>query len=328
MPLVQFQARHDTSGNWNVVYNPVLESGELGIDLSSNIFKIGDGTNTWVNLPVAGSTGLTGPMGPTGIGGYGISFTGSTGLPSSITGPTGMTGSITQTGPTGATGPVGLQGPTGNTGVQATGATGAMGPTSTVTGPTGLIGLSNTGSTGLTGFTGITGPTGSAASTGPTGPTGYGVTGPAGPGGYTGSITSGYITISFNAGGTAFSSIIGTTFSSSVISSYTLLDGFNLQIIFNNSLYNNQYIPPNITGITYFYGNTFSNSFEGWRTQMIYPINAGDTTFPTVTMTWNGTQWVLLVTYSASIFSSSTYSATIRNTSAGYGYVLYITTLN
>jgi hypothetical protein len=239
-----------------------------------------------------------------------------------------MTGSTAQTGPTGATGPVGLQGPTGNTGIQVTGATGPMGPTSTVTGPTGLIGLSNTGSTGLTGFTGITGPTGTTGSTGSTGPTGYGVTGSTGPGGYTGTITNGYIAISFNPGGTAFSSISGCTFSSSVITSYTLLDGYNLEIIFNNSLYNNQYIPPNITGINYFYGNPFTNtSFIGWRTQMIYPINAGDSSFPIVSMTWNGTQWVLLVSYTTSTFVNTTYEGVI-NTSAGYGYVLYITTLN
>ena len=68
MPLVQFQPRHDSSGNWNVVFNPTLASGEMGIDLSSNQFKLGDGINNWINLPYGGSTGPTGLTGPTGFG--------------------------------------------------------------------------------------------------------------------------------------------------------------------------------------------------------------------------------------------------------------------
>lgn len=352
MPFVQFQPRHDTSGNWNDVYNPVLASGELGIDLSSNIFKIGDGTNNWQNLPVAGSTGLTGPTGPTGIAVYGTSFTGPTGPSSSMTGPTGIAGSTAQTGPTGATGPIGLQGPTGNTGASVTGPTGIIGPTSTVTGPTGIIGPSNTGLTGVTGPTGITGPTGPVGPTGPIGPTGYGPTGLQGPTGYTGTITSGYIAISFVSSGPTlqFSSISNATFSSSVISSYTLLDGSSIQITFNNSLYNNQYIPPNISGITYFYGQfeptgnidaPTNPPYTGtapnityWRTQMIYPVpdNSTPLAYPYVTMRWNSTNWILLISYSAFYSypvdpTPSPYNG-MTNAGGGYGYVLYITVLN
>ena len=95
MPFIQLQFRRDTPGNWTT-NNPVLASGEMGIELGTELFKIGDGATVWTLLPYGG---LQGPTGPSGSG------SGSGG-----TGPTGPSGS----GGTGPTGP-GVP-PLGNTG--------------------------------------------------------------------------------------------------------------------------------------------------------------------------------------------------------------------
>jgi len=333
--LVQFQARHDTSGNWNIVYNPVLASAELGVDITNYIFKIGDGTNTWTNLPVAGSTGFTGTAGPTGIGGAGSA--GPAGPASTLTGPTGATGGTTVTGPTGPTGPAGLTGATGPTGRISTGPTGPTGIASTVTGSTGATGLSATGPTGPQGasFTGQAGPTGG---TGFTGPAGIGSTGPTGSAGGVGTILSGGLFVTMTASGTrGFASISGCTFSSDVISSYVIRDSSNIDISFNSGVYSNSTLPPNLTGITYWYGAPFtaaglSLAFTGWRTQMIYPVynTVPGTGFPIVSMNWNaiGTppHWHLNIFYQN--FSTAPFNGITNITGAGYGYILYITTLS
>ena len=127
--LIQF--RRDTSTAWAVA-NPVLASGEMGIETNTDQFKIGDGATPWNDLPyggIAGGPGATGPQGATGL-----------------TGPTGATGPIGQQGSTGSTGPVGSTGSTGPIG--STGSTGPIGATGS-TGPLGPI-----GATGLTGATG------------------------------------------------------------------------------------------------------------------------------------------------------------------------------
>ena len=69
----------------------------------------------------------------------------------------------------------------------------------------------------------------------------------------------------------------------------------NIDISFNSIVYSNSTVPPNLTGITYWYGNTLSAAglstpaFTGWRTQMIYPIYNGQVgvAYPLVTMNWN-----------------------------------------
>jgi len=325
--LVQFQARHDTSGNWNIVYNPTLASGELGVDTTNYIFKIGDGSNNWTNRPTAGSTGFTVTTGPTGIGGAGS--IGPAGPVGTQTGPAGLTGGTTVTGPTGPTGPVGLTGATGPTGRMSTGPTGFTGIASTVTGPTGAIGLSATGATGPQGlsFTGQTGPTGGI---GFTGIAGIGPTGPTGSGGGTGSIVSGYMLISVTgASPPVLHGISGCTFSPSVINSYDVSDASNIVITFNNTVYNNSVVPPNLTGIIYWYGNPLSGSglslsITGWRTQMIYPIYSGN--FPTVTMRWNGVRWVLTLTYQ--LLNVAPFSGIQNVVGGGYAFILYITMLN
>ena len=318
--LVQFQARHD----------PTLASGELGVDTTNYIFKIGDGTNTWTNRPIAGSTGSTGIAGPTGFGGTGS--VGPAGSMGSVTGSTGLTGGTTATGPTGQTGPQGPTGQTGPTGRINTGATGPTGSVSTVTGTTGQTGLSFTGQTGPTGSSN-TGPTGPTGGTGLQGPTGQGSTGQTGSAGGIGTILSGSLLINMTTSGTrSFASVSGCTFSPTVISSYGVRDSSNIDISFNNSVYNNSTIPPNFTGITYWYGSPFtagglSTAFTGWRTQMVYPVYSGvaGSAFPVVTMRWDGIQWVMNIFYQT--FGSVPFNG-IANTAAGYGYILYLTIIN
>jgi len=150
--LIQF--RRDTAANWALA-NPVLASGEMGIETDTDQFKIGNGATPWNSLPYGGIAGGPGATGATGVG-----ATGATG----IQGPVGATGSTGPVGPQGATGSTGATGLTGPTG--STGATGNTGPT----GATGLTG--STGATGDTGPTGATGPTGLTGSTGATGLTG------------------------------------------------------------------------------------------------------------------------------------------------------------
>jgi hypothetical protein len=47
--------RRDTAANWTSV-NPVLNEGELGLDLTNDKIKIGDGSSTWSALPYAFDT--------------------------------------------------------------------------------------------------------------------------------------------------------------------------------------------------------------------------------------------------------------------------------
>lgn len=68
MPNIQFQFRRDTSANWTA-YAPVLASGEMGIELDSNLFKIGDGVTDWAKLSYGGLSGVTGLPGDPGING-------------------------------------------------------------------------------------------------------------------------------------------------------------------------------------------------------------------------------------------------------------------
>jgi len=48
----KMQLRRDTEANWSLE-NPVLYSGELGLDTTYNTFKIGDGALVWDALPYA-----------------------------------------------------------------------------------------------------------------------------------------------------------------------------------------------------------------------------------------------------------------------------------
>ena len=79
MPYIQLQFRRDTSLNWQQT-NPLLASGEMGIELDTHTFKIGDGACRWNQLPYGGLQGPPGPAGNTpvapGISGQVLTCTG------------------------------------------------------------------------------------------------------------------------------------------------------------------------------------------------------------------------------------------------------------
>ncbi len=179
-----FQFRRSTASEWTNV-NPLLLSGELGLETDTHFIKIGDGVNNWNSLPYAniGPQGFQGIAGATGPQGFGLQ---------GATGPQGIQGSI------GATGAQGTQGSTG-----ITGATGSQGPQGVqgAIGATGLIGL-----TGPQGFQGATGSTGLQGSQGPQGVNGLqgpqGDQGPQGPATVlTGNVYYGNISVSSTVGG-------------------------------------------------------------------------------------------------------------------------------
>jgi hypothetical protein len=66
------QLRHDTPANWTLV-NPILAQGELGTEITTKFFKIGNGTTAWnaleyANLnPVLSVNGATGAVTITAI---------------------------------------------------------------------------------------------------------------------------------------------------------------------------------------------------------------------------------------------------------------------
>jgi hypothetical protein len=62
MPTIQLQFRRSTAAEWSNV-NPVLASGEMGIETGTNLFKIGNGNTGWNSLPYGGLQGATGPIG-------------------------------------------------------------------------------------------------------------------------------------------------------------------------------------------------------------------------------------------------------------------------
>ena len=63
------QFKRGTTTQWSNA-DPILAVGEIGVDLTLHIFKIGDGTSHWSALPLAnqGATGNKGDKGDTGTG--------------------------------------------------------------------------------------------------------------------------------------------------------------------------------------------------------------------------------------------------------------------
>lgn len=58
---VRIQLRRDISTNWNTV-NPILAEGEIGLELDTDQFKIGNGLDHWVDLPYGGIQGPPGQV--------------------------------------------------------------------------------------------------------------------------------------------------------------------------------------------------------------------------------------------------------------------------
>jgi hypothetical protein len=78
---VQIQFRHDTAANWTSV-DPILAEGELGLEMDTEQFKIGNGVDSWTDLAYGG---IVGPAG----------------ADSTVPGPTGATGATGPQGPEG-----------------------------------------------------------------------------------------------------------------------------------------------------------------------------------------------------------------------------------
>lgn len=70
MPNVQLQFRRGLAARWTAK-NPVLAAGELGLEIDTYQFKIGDGFRAWEDLPYGGIQGPTGPGGSIGFDGGG-----------------------------------------------------------------------------------------------------------------------------------------------------------------------------------------------------------------------------------------------------------------
>ena len=91
----QVQFRRGNAAAWTAA-NPTLAEGELGLELDTGKFKLGNGTTAWNALSY--SSGPTGPAGSAGAAG--------------VAGAAGATGA---TGPTGSVGPTGPAGTPGDT---------------------------------------------------------------------------------------------------------------------------------------------------------------------------------------------------------------------
>jgi len=62
---IQIQFRRGTAAEWETV-NPTLALAEMGIETDTDLFKIGNGTSTWVQLDYGGIQGYTGSVGYSG----------------------------------------------------------------------------------------------------------------------------------------------------------------------------------------------------------------------------------------------------------------------
>jgi hypothetical protein len=317
MPFIQLQIRRDSLANW-ISNNPILASGEMAINLDTYQYKLGDGVKTWIQLPYAG---IAGPDGPPGSS------------ISNSTGPTGVTGSI---GPTGITGPTGISS-TGVTGSVRAGFTGVTGPTGLSatgqTGTTGAIGSTgNTGSVGITGNTGPTGQAGAVGSRGATGPVGSetgatgssatGSTGPTGAGGG-GTITSGYIQVKWSSTISVFDTTVSgidtSNFPSSIGTWTTPAGAALLTLNFNATNFNNQFRPPNVSGLITWWSTAGGGIFQS----QIIPLGSYNLDFPVTAFTWTGSQWQMKYGINTSSFSS-----TGNNPTSTYGFNLYLNVFN
>ena len=58
MPI-QIQLRRGTASEWTT-NNPILASGEVGLEIDTRYFKLGNGTSSWNTLGYGGISGLPG----------------------------------------------------------------------------------------------------------------------------------------------------------------------------------------------------------------------------------------------------------------------------
>ena len=133
----QIQFRRDTAVKWTSV-NPILASGELGLEIDTDFFKFGDGVTPWNDLPYSGSsgggsgTGVSGISGYSGYSGFGLSgysgYSGTNGSGSSGgSGLSGYSGISGYSGYLGYSGFSGSNGYSGNSGFSGAGSSGFSG---------------------------------------------------------------------------------------------------------------------------------------------------------------------------------------------------------
>ncbi|HBL23904.1 MAG TPA: hypothetical protein DDZ40_07270 [Deltaproteobacteria bacterium] len=103
---VVIQFRRDNAADWTAE-NPILAEGEIGAELDTDLFKIGNGTTAWNALPYA-QRGLKGDKGDKGD-------TGATGADSTVPGSKGDKGDKGDQGDIGFTGNTGGRGADGYT---------------------------------------------------------------------------------------------------------------------------------------------------------------------------------------------------------------------
>ena len=114
---IQIQVRRGTAATWTSA-DPVLAAGELGVELDTLKWKIGDGSTVWGSLPYA-ADGDAGPQGDSLEFAWdgtqlGIRVEGdATFTYVDLEGPQGPQGIQGPEGPTGPQGPQGIQGPDG-----------------------------------------------------------------------------------------------------------------------------------------------------------------------------------------------------------------------
>jgi len=61
MANIQILFRRDPAATWTSA-NPILGSGEMGIETDTSLFKIGDGVTAWNSLPYGGLQGPAGSL--------------------------------------------------------------------------------------------------------------------------------------------------------------------------------------------------------------------------------------------------------------------------
>jgi hypothetical protein len=62
---IQIQHRRGTAAEWTAA-NPTLATGEIGLEVDTGQFKVGDATTPWTGLAYGGLDGPAGPAGPSG----------------------------------------------------------------------------------------------------------------------------------------------------------------------------------------------------------------------------------------------------------------------
>lgn len=145
---ITIQLKRGTAARWNQT-NPILALGELGLEIDTQKFKVGNGVTPWSALRYA--SGAVGPQGPQGVQIQAATIQNGN-LIIELTDRSQYNAGLV----IGPTGPIGLAGP--------------QGPSGGPSGPQGVEGCS-----GPFGPQGVSGPKGSQGYRGPSGPSGPGL---------------------------------------------------------------------------------------------------------------------------------------------------------